>query len=122
MVKNDLQELLQKNGYPVPQYHLLAQKGASHTPRFTIRCVVSNNKEEVVAEELATASSKKEAEKKAAQQMLPQIEALLRVGPLTPVRPLLPYPINPCTIYIYIYKQNIDCCCVVQQHSIHIIW
>ena len=86
MAKNDLQQLLQKNGYPVPQYPLVAQQGASHTPRFTIKCVVSNNMEEVVAEEIANASSKKDAEKQAAQQMLPRIEALLKLGPLTPVR------------------------------------
>ena len=82
MMKNELQQLLQKNGYPVPKYQLVHQQGASHVPKFTVKCVVTNNMEDVVAEEIATASTKKDAEKKAAEQMLPSIRTLLQCGPL----------------------------------------
>ena len=58
MMKNELQQLLQKNGYPVPKYQLVHQQGASHVPKFTVKCVVTNNMEDVVAEEIATASTK----------------------------------------------------------------
>ena len=82
MMKNELQQLLQKNGYPVPKYQLVHQQGASHVPKFTVKCVVTNNMEDIVAEEVATASTKKDAEKKAAEQMLPLIRTLLQCGPL----------------------------------------
>ena len=82
MMKNELQQLLQKNGYPVPKYQLVHQQGASHVPKFTVKCVVTNNMEDVVAEEIATASTKKDAEKKAAEQMLSSIRTLLQCGPL----------------------------------------
>jgi len=81
-MKNELQQLLQKNGYPVPKYQLVHQQGASHVPKFTVKCVVTNNMEDVVAEEIATASTKKDAEKKAAEQMLSSIRTLLQCGPL----------------------------------------
>ena len=82
MVKNELQQLLQKNGYPVPQYQLACKQGASHVPKFTVKCVVTDNMDQIVAEESATASSKKDAEKKAAEQMLPLITTLLKRGSL----------------------------------------
>ena len=82
MMKNELQQLLQKNGYPVPKYQLVHQQGASHVPKFTVKCVVTNNMEDVVAEEIATASTKKDAEKKAAEKMLSSIRTLHQCGPL----------------------------------------
>lgn len=67
--KSELQEWLQANKMPTPEYQVLAQQGAAHNPEFTIAIEIENF-EQVIAK----AGSKKAAEKAAAKKMLDLIK------------------------------------------------
>ena len=66
--KTRLQELLQGNGLPLPEYALTGSTGKAHERRFTAQCRVPSL--EVVAE--ATHSSRSKAEQAAASVVLEQ--------------------------------------------------
>jgi ribonuclease-3 len=66
--KSELQELLQKNGWPVAQYSVLRETGPDHRKIFLVEVSVAGR---VTA--TGSGSSKKEAEQLAAQQALEQL-------------------------------------------------
>ena len=67
--KSKLQEILQKNGHPLPKYELVESAGPGHMPIFKIRLKIDRF-EEVIGE----GKSKQQAEKQAAKLLLAQIE------------------------------------------------
>ena len=71
--KNELQELCQKRGFPVPTYSPGPSTGPSHCPTFVRRVCVKWDGEEL--EVKGEGHSKKEADKKAAENMLQRIKA-----------------------------------------------
>ena len=67
--KTQLQELLQKKGYSLPQYELIKTKGQDHDAIFYIRCIVSEYDLEVERE----AKSIKRAEQACAESLLERL-------------------------------------------------
>jgi ribonuclease-3 len=63
--KSALQEICQKNGLPVPAYHLVSEKGPAHDRMFVVEARLGND---VLAR--ARGTSKKSAEQKAAERSL----------------------------------------------------
>jgi ribonuclease-3 len=66
--KSELQELLQKNGWPAARYSVLRESGPDHHKTFLVEVAAAGR---VTA--IGSASSKKEAEQLAAQQALEQL-------------------------------------------------
>jgi len=69
--KSELQELLQKNGWPGAQYSVLRETGPDHRKTFEVEVSVAGR---VTAG--GSGSSKKEAEQSAAQQALEQLRGV----------------------------------------------
>lgn len=69
--KSELQELLQKNGWPAAQYGVLRESGPDHRKTFLVEVSVPGR---VTAE--GSGSSKKEAEQLAAEQALEQLRGV----------------------------------------------
>ena len=67
--KTQLQELLQKKGYSLPQYELIKTKGQDHDAIFYVRCIVSEYDLEVERE----AKSIKRAEQACAEPLLERL-------------------------------------------------
>jgi len=67
--KTQLQELLQKKGYSLPQYELIKAKGQDHDAIFYVRCIVSEYELEVERE----AKSIKRAEQACAESILERL-------------------------------------------------
>jgi len=67
--KSYLQEIMQSQGHPIPEYSVVDQTGPDHAPSFTVKVSVAGKKSVT-----AIAGSKRKAEKKAAEKMLLQIE------------------------------------------------
>jgi ribonuclease-3 len=67
--KSALQELLQAQGEPVPEYVVVAEKGPSHRRLFRVHCLVQGRP---LAE--GEGHSKKEAQKEAARRALLELE------------------------------------------------
>ena len=67
--KTQLQELLQKKGYSLPQYELIETKGQDHDAIFCIRCIISEYDLEVERE----AKSIKRAEQACAESLLKRL-------------------------------------------------
>jgi ribonuclease-3 len=70
--KTQLQELLQKKGYSLPQYELIKTKGQDHDAIFYVRSIVSDYDLEVVKE----AKSIKRAEQACAESLLERLTSL----------------------------------------------
>jgi ribonuclease III len=70
--KSELQELLQKNGWPVAQYSVVRESGPDHRRIFLVEVSAAGG---VTA--TGSGSSKKEAEQLAAQQALEQLRGAL---------------------------------------------
>ena len=70
--KTQLQELLQKKGYSLPQYKLIKTKGQDHDAIFYVRSIVSEYDLEVVKE----AKSIKRAEQACAESLLDRLTSL----------------------------------------------
>ena len=71
-VKNQLQEILQKKGLPVPNYDELKREGSSHCPVFTVKVTVQWEGGRDM-EEIGEGPSKKIASSDAAKKMLAKI-------------------------------------------------
>lgn len=69
--KTRLQEYLQRDGRPLPEYELVEATGADHDRRFTVRCRVAALDMECVA----TATSRRRAEQQAARDCIDRIAA-----------------------------------------------
>lgn len=69
--KTRLQEYLQRDGRPLPEYELIEATGADHARQFTVRCRVDALDIECVA----TASSRRRAEQQAARDCIDRIVA-----------------------------------------------
>lgn len=67
--KTRLQEWLQAQGKPLPEYKLQSRTGPDHAPQFEVSVVI-----EGMAPVTVTGSSKRRAEKKAAEALLKEIE------------------------------------------------
>jgi len=67
--KTQLQELLQKKGYSLPQYELIKTKGQDHDAIFYVRCIISEYDLEVERE----AKSIKRAEQACAESLLERL-------------------------------------------------
>ena len=70
-VKGYLQEMVQKKGWPLPEYSLVGQ---SHNLQFSYKCVVKKDRNTIVAEGRGSSRSKKEAEILAARDALGCLE------------------------------------------------
>jgi ribonuclease-3 len=68
--KTDLQEWVQGQGFPLPQYQVVASDGPDHAPIFTIALTVKKHKTLQ-----AQGSTRKKAEKKAAQLFMEQVKS-----------------------------------------------
>ena len=70
-MKSQLQEILQRNGMPVPHYTDVKRTGPSHQPTFTVKLeILSNDRQTVVWENTGTGSSKALAESDVAKKGL----------------------------------------------------
>ncbi len=69
--KTRLQEYLQRDGRPLPEYELVEATGADHARRFTVRCRVQGLDLECVA----TAGSRRKAEQQAARECMDRLAA-----------------------------------------------
>ena len=69
--KNELQELMQKNGMKIPIYTVKSKSGPAHSPCF-VCCVTVDWKGQTLTEE-ADGKNKKDAEQSAAKKMLTSI-------------------------------------------------
>lgn len=69
--KTRLQEYLQRDGRPLPEYELVEAAGADHERRFTVRCRVAALDIECVA----TAGSRRKAEQQAARECMDRLAA-----------------------------------------------
>jgi ribonuclease-3 len=67
--KTQLQELLQKKGYSLPQYELIKTKGQDHDAIFYVRCIISEYDLEVEKKE----KSIKRAEQACAESVLERL-------------------------------------------------
>ena len=70
--KTQLQELLQKKGYSLPQYELMRTKGQDHEAIFYVRCIVSEYDIEVERK----AKSIKKAEQACAESLIERLTSL----------------------------------------------
>jgi ribonuclease-3 len=70
--KTQLQELLQKKGYSLPQYELMRTKGQDHEAIFYVRCIVSEYDIEVERK----AKSIKRAEQACAESLIERLNSL----------------------------------------------
>ena len=70
--KTQLQELLQKKGYSLPQYELMRTKGQDHEAIFYVRCIVSEYEIEVERK----AKSIKRAEQACAESLIQRLNSL----------------------------------------------
>ena len=70
--KTQLQELLQKKGYSLPQYELIKTKGQDHDAIFYVRCIISEYDLEVEKKE----KSIKRAEQACAESLLERLTSL----------------------------------------------
>jgi ribonuclease-3 len=61
--KTRLQEWLQSNNQPLPEYSIISVNGAAHDQEFTVSCYV----EKLTSKFEATASSRRKAEQLAAE-------------------------------------------------------
>lgn len=68
--KTQLQEHLQKHGFPLPVYEVVKQSGADHKPIFKVTCTISKPKMKLSA----TGSSRRSAEQKVARNALKKLE------------------------------------------------
>lgn len=68
--KTRLQELLQGRRKKLPEYRVVATKGAAHKQTFEVECVVA----ELGLQSAGSGSSRREAEQKAAEALLRQLE------------------------------------------------
>jgi len=68
--KTKLQELLQKNGNPLPSYEVIKESGRPHQKTFTIKCIDQTTNIYVTA----SSSSIKKAEQKAAEMLLKRLD------------------------------------------------
>lgn len=68
--KSRLQEYMQAQRQPLPEYQVVDVSGEGHAQMFTIECSVALSKKSTSA----TASNRREAEKQAAAQMLVQLK------------------------------------------------
>ncbi len=68
--KTRLQEHLQSDGWPLPQYELVASHGEDHAKTFDVSCRIS---EPLLLVAEATASSRRAAEQEAAESVLNQL-------------------------------------------------
>lgn len=68
--KSRLQEYMQAQRQPLPEYQVVDVSGEGHAQMFTIECRVALSKKSTSA----TASNRREAEKQAAAQMLVQLQ------------------------------------------------
>ena len=66
--KTQLQEMLQSEQRPLPEYEIVEVSGEAHARRYTVRCTLTD----VSLNGEATASSRREAEKAAAQTVMDQ--------------------------------------------------
>jgi ribonuclease-3 len=66
--KTRLQELMHAQGKPVPQYRVVATRGAPHERSFEVECVTE------AARALGEGTSRQRAEQEAAKAMLEKIE------------------------------------------------
>ncbi len=66
--KTQLQEMLQSEQRPLPEYEVVEVSGEAHARRYTVRCTLTD----VSLNGEATASSRREAEKAAAQTVMDQ--------------------------------------------------
>ena len=69
--KTRLQELLQGRRKRLPEYRVVATKGAAHKQTFEVECVVA----ELELRATGSGSSRREAEQRAAEALLRQLEA-----------------------------------------------
>jgi ribonuclease-3 len=69
--KTRLQELLQGRRKKLPEYRVIATKGAAHKQTFEVECAVA----ELAVRATGSGSSRREAEQRAAEAMLRQLEA-----------------------------------------------
>lgn len=69
--KTRLQEYLQRDGRPLPEYELVEASGADHERRFTVRCRVAA----LDIESVATDTSRRRAEQRAARECMDRIAA-----------------------------------------------
>jgi len=67
--KTQLQELLQKKGYSLPQYELIKTKGQDHNAIFYVRCIIREYELEIERE----AKSIKRAEQACAESLLERL-------------------------------------------------
>lgn len=67
--KTRLQEFLQGRGRPLPEYHLVDERGADHAKEFTVRCTLQDSDEATQA----SGSSRRKAEQAAAGEMLSRL-------------------------------------------------
>lgn len=68
--KTRLQEFLQGNKYPLPQYNMVSVSGKSHDQTFTVECLIESHKVSVQAQ----GKSRRKAEQEAAKQALAQLQ------------------------------------------------
>ncbi len=73
--KNELQELCQKRGFPLPCYYEPQRTGPSHSPSFS--CEVTVEWHGNTLSERAEGKKKKEAQQKLASAMLERIRSLM---------------------------------------------
>jgi ribonuclease-3 len=74
--KSELQELLQKNGWPMAQYNVVRETGPDHRKTFEVEVSLFGG-----LRAAGSGSSKKEAEQGAAQQALEQLSGVLAEQP-----------------------------------------
>lgn len=67
--KSQLQEILQKNGFPIPLYKIVEERGLAHEKSFTVKVSVPEWQEH-----FGEGNSRKKAEQKAAEAMLSQVK------------------------------------------------
>lgn len=67
--KSELQEMVQKQNYPLPEYQLIKTDGPSHAPLFTMKIIVTGQ-----ADITITARNKKKTELELARLMILQIK------------------------------------------------
>ena len=68
--KSQLQEILQKHGYDLPDYHIVEVQGEPHKQQFTVQCVVKK----LTIEVTATAQSRRKAEQICAADALRMVQ------------------------------------------------
>ncbi|GAC1628887.1 MAG: ribonuclease III [Nevskia sp.] len=72
--KTRLQEALQAESRPLPEYTVLREEGPAHRRHFSVRCRLTDSDEQVEAE----GGSRRNAEQQAAERMLAQLQPTRR--------------------------------------------